>query len=87
MVTCDITSEGRSVPWASDRGAQAIAGGIEPGETKELTYPLMGLPTDAPDDLHTAVRVIDVADAQQRQLVRDVTVSGRAEALLDQTCK
>lgn len=86
-VAYDITSDGRSVPWESDSAARSIAGGLEPGETQELRYPLSLFPTDAPDDLRVAVHTIDVADAQQRQLVRDVRVMGWADEVSDQTCQ
>jgi hypothetical protein len=86
-ISYDITSKGRSVPWETNDGALSIAGGLEPGETKELRYPLSLFPADAPDDLVVTARTIDVADAQQRQLVRDVRIIDWSEALSDQTCK
>lgn len=87
LVAYDITSKGRTVPWSSDNGSQSIAGGLEPGETKELTYPLSLFPSDAPDDLSVVARVVDVGDSQQRQLVRDVHIVSWSDELSDQTCE
>jgi len=86
-IACAITSTGRTVPWSSDTGVRSIAGGLEPGETKELTYPLSLFPSDAPDDLGVLAPVVDVGDSRQRQLVRDVRVIGWSEELSDQTCE
>lgn len=86
-VSYDITSTGRTVPWSSDTGVRSIAGGLEPGETKELTYPLTFFPSDAPDDLAVMLRIVDVGDSQQRQLVGDVRIIGWREELSDQTCE
>ena len=86
-VAYDITSEGRAVPWETDDAAREIVGGMEPGETEDFTYPLTGFPDEAPDALTVTARTIDVADAQQRQLVREVRIIGWSDDLSDQTCE
>ena len=86
-VAHEITSDGRSVPWETDENSISIPGGLEPGETKLLTTSLTMFPDDAPDDLLISARIVDVADAKQRQLVRDVQVIGWSEELSDHTCE
>ena len=71
-----ITSAGRSVPWEQDDFALSISGGIEPGETRTVRTSIQRIHSDAPSDLMVDVEVLDVADPQFRQLLRDVRVIG-----------
>ncbi len=82
----EITSVGRSVPWHTDRAVNSFAGGLEPGETRTLSETIYGFPTNAPEQLNVAASITDVADAQQRQLVRDVRVIDWADGLSDALC-
>jgi len=75
MISYEVRSEGRSVPWETDRASLSIPGGIEPGETRQVTTTARVV-SDAPDNLLVAAHVIDVADPDQRQLVRAIRVIG-----------
>ena len=67
-----ITSSGRSVPWEQDNFAVSISGGVEPGETRRVGASIRRVHSDAPSKLMANVEVLDVADPQLRQLIRDL---------------
>jgi len=72
-----VRSEGRSVSWLEDRGFQSIAGGVEPGETRERIFiTSKSLPRDTPDDVVVGSEVIDVADPKGNQYINEVNVLG-----------
>ncbi|RMJ20501.1 hypothetical protein PHISP_08629, partial [Aspergillus sp. HF37] len=62
-----VATEGRSVAWEESTHAISIPGGIEPGETRDLAFTAM-LPNATPNDAEARVTVLDVADADKRQL-------------------
>lgn len=84
-----VLSEGRSVPWEQDDFSLSISGGIEPGETREIRTSLHGIPAIAPKELIATAEVLDVADPQSRQLIRDVRVIGGnwSEEISDLPCE
>lgn len=70
-----VTTPGRSVPWGKDRNPVSIAGGIEPGETREVRSSI-NLSSDTPEDVEGTATIIDVSDPQERLLVGGVSVMG-----------
>jgi hypothetical protein len=74
-----IISVGRSVPWLRDEAALEIPGGVEPGETRQLSLSLYSLTTQAPTELSAEIEVLDVADPDQRLLLGSVRVIGWSE--------
>lgn len=80
-------SEGRSVPWAKDDFSLSISGGIEPGETRTVATSASLFPSEAPEELTVSVKVLDVADPLERQLIKDVNVIGWAEDKSAMTCQ
>jgi hypothetical protein len=72
----EVRSEGRSVPWAKEDFVTAIAGGIEPGETRELSYSLSLLSSSTPEDATVSFQVMDVADAESRLVLKTRGVIG-----------
>lgn len=77
-VSYRIVSPGRSVPWDEDNSAIAIAGGIEPGETRAIST-WINLPAQTPAGATAEVSVIDVADPERRQLIGGVRIMGWPE--------
>lgn len=80
-------SEGRSVPWENDDFSLSISGGIEPGETRTIRTSASLFPREAPDELITTAKVLDVSDPLERQLIKDVTVIGWAEEQSPMSCE
>lgn len=85
MIGYEVRSEGRSVPWEIDSASLSIPGGIEPGETRQVTTTARVI-NDAPEDLLVTAHVMDVADPEQRQLVRSIRVIGWADEISDREC-
>ncbi len=86
IVSYKVTSEGRAVPWAEERFGMSIPGGIEPGETREIStniYP----PSEAPKELTAKAELLDVADAEKRQLIGENKYQGNADDLSPLGCK
>lgn len=80
-----VVTEGRSVAWEESTHAISIPGGIEPGETRDLAFTAM-LPNATPNDAQARVTVLDVADADKRQLVQDTRVSGWSADRSERIC-
>lgn len=71
----EVVSEGRAVAWDESTHAISVPGGIEPGELRELAFTAR-LPNSTPDNARVNLTVLDVADAQRRQLVQSSRVIG-----------
>ncbi|NJM33462.1 MAG: hypothetical protein HC850_00815 [Rhodomicrobium sp.] len=82
-----VMSEGRSVPWLKNDMSLAISGGVEPGERRSVGASLQNVPAGAPTALIAEVEVLDVSDADERQLIRDVRVLGWAEEKSLKACQ
>lgn len=80
-----VATEGRSVPWEESTHAISIPGGIEPGETREMAFNTR-LPNATPNDAQARLTVLDVADADKRQLVQDARVSGWSADRSERIC-
>jgi hypothetical protein len=65
-----IKSENRSVPWSEDDFVIAISGGIEPGETRQLSTSFSLLSRDTPMTAKVYMAVRDVADPDKRLVVK-----------------
>jgi hypothetical protein len=82
-----VTSEGRSVPWEKDDFSLGISGGVEPGETRTIRASISRITPDAPPQLIATVEALDLADPEERQLIRDVRVMGWAKEASDLPCE
>ncbi|MCQ1779423.1 hypothetical protein NOJ05_19630 [Neorhizobium galegae] len=65
-----IKSDGRSVPWAEDNFVMSISGGIEPGETRQLSTSFSLLSRDIPLTAKVTMTVRDVADPDKKLVVK-----------------
>lgn len=65
-----IKSDDRSVPWAEDNFVMGISGGIEPGETRQLSTIFSLLSRDTPMTAKVHMTVRDVADPDKRLVVK-----------------
>jgi len=81
-----VSTPGRSVPWADETFGGNVSGGIEPGETKELSVSAFRIPQGATNLVATA-EVMDVADPQRRQLVGKVKYVNNSKDLTTNKCE
>ncbi|ESY72768.1 hypothetical protein X743_14405 [Mesorhizobium sp. LNHC252B00] len=81
-----VTTQGRSVPWANDNFGMNISGGIEPGEMREISTNVFGIPRIA-NDLTTKAEILDVADAEERHLVGEVHFLGNSDQPSPHRCE
>lgn len=72
----EIRSEGRSVPWEREDFVTAIAGGIEPGETRELSHGFSLLSPSTPENATVTFQLMDIADAESRLVIKTRSVIG-----------
>lgn len=63
-----VTEPGRSVPWHTSESGLAIAGGIEPGETRTIGAHMSRISSDAGNNLDVAVTVLDAADQDKTSI-------------------
>lgn len=83
-----ILSEGREVPWDKGITVTSISGGIEPGETRNVSIYIGGVSRDAPKNkLQPSILVLDAADAEKRLYVGDVRVIDWSEEATPNTCE
>lgn len=80
-----VVTEGRAVAWEESTHAISIPGGIEPGEMRDIAFTAR-LPNATPNDAQARLTVLDVADPERRQLVKDVTVMGWSDERSDRIC-
>lgn len=81
-----VVTEGRSVAWEESTHAISIPGGIEPGEMRDMAFTAR-LPNATPNTAQARLTVLDVADSEKRQLVKDVTVMGWSDERSDRVCR
>ncbi|WP_143524032.1 S46 family peptidase [Rhizobium rhizosphaerae] len=65
-----IKSDNRSVPWAEEDFVMAISGGIEPGETRQLSTSFSLLSRETPMTAKVFMTVRDVADPDKKLVVK-----------------
>jgi hypothetical protein len=65
-----IKSDNRSVPWSEDDFVISISGGIEPGETRQLSTSFSLLSQDTPMTAKVSMTVRDVADPDKKLVVK-----------------
>lgn len=70
-----VMSEGRKVPWSQEEFYISIDGGIEPNETRSVSTTAF-ISSEAPELLTVSAKVLDVADADKRQLIKATTIAG-----------
>lgn len=82
-----VKQEGRSVPINKDDGSFSVSGGIEPGETKPLSYYYHG-PMGEAGKTFVETRIINAFDAAELPLLdTNTTYLGRPEGFSDQKCE
>ena len=82
-----VKQEGRSVPISKDDSSFSVSGGVEPGETKSLSYYYHG-PMGEPGKTFVETRMINVFDAGELPLLDTNTMYlGRPEGFSDQKCE
>ncbi len=69
-----IADPNRTVPWETEDAFTAISGGIEPGETVEVTLSMTDVPKERLETAVVTATPIEVADHEKRQLVRAINV-------------
>jgi hypothetical protein len=75
------------VPGINDTFFITVRGGINPGETRTIRTNAFGLSEDVnPESLIVEASILDVQDAQQRQLIREVTLMGAPREKSPQSC-
>lgn len=65
-----IKSDNRSVPWSEENFVMEISGGIEPGETRQLSTSFNLLSRDTPLTAKVTMTVRDVADPDKKLVVK-----------------
>lgn len=80
-----ISTPGRTIPWLVETFATHISGGLEPGETQLFTTAVPSLPRSA-KNVVIASEVLDVADAEKRQLIGGVKFEGNVRDLSPLEC-
>ncbi|TAV14720.1 hypothetical protein [Rhizobium ruizarguesonis] len=65
-----IKSDNRAVPWSEDNFVMEISGGIEPGETRQLSTSFSLLSRDTPLTAKVFMTVRDVADQDKKLVVK-----------------
>tara|TARA_R110001583_G_scaffold181899_1_gene339328 strand:+ start:29696 stop:30490 length:795 start_codon:yes stop_codon:yes gene_type:complete len=82
-----LKQEGRSVPISKDSILFSISGGVEPGETKSLSFYYHG-PMGEAGKTFVETRMINVFDAAELPLLdTNTTYVGRPEGFSDQKCE
>lgn len=82
-----VKQEGRSVPISKDDSSFSVSGGVEPGETKSLSYYYHG-PMGEAGKTFVETRMINVFDAVELPLLDTNTrYLGRPEGFSDQKCE
>lgn len=82
-----VKQDGRSVPISKDKSSFSISGGVEPGETKSLSYHHSG-PTGEAGKTFVETRMINAFDTDELPLLDTNTMyMGRPEGFSDQTCE
>lgn len=65
-----IKSDNRSVPWAEEDFVMGISGGIEPGETRQLSTSFSLVSRETPMTAKVFMTVRDVADPNKKLVVK-----------------
>lgn len=82
-----VKQEGRSVPISKDDSSFSVSGGVEPGETKSLSFYYHG-PMGEPGKTFVETRMINAFDAVELPLLdTNTTYIGRPEGFSDQKCE
>lgn len=82
-----VKQEGRSVPINKDDSSFSVSGGIEPGETKSLSYYYHG-PMGEAGKTFVETRMINAFDAVELPLLdTNTTYIGRPDGYSDQKCE
>lgn len=82
-----VKQEGRSVPISKDKSSFSVSGGVEPGETKSLSYYYSG-PMGEAGKTFVETRMINAFDAVELPLLDTNTMYlGRPEGFSDQKCE
>lgn len=82
-----VKQEGRSVPISKDKSSFAISGGVEPGETRTLSYYYSG-PMGEVGKMFVETRIINAFDEVEIPLLdTNTTYLGRPEGFSDRTCE
>lgn len=82
-----VKQEGRSVPISKDDSSLSVSGGVEPGETKSLSYYYHG-PMGEAGKTFVDTRMINAFDAVELPLLDTNTMYlGRPEGFSNQKCK
>ncbi len=82
-----LKQEGRSVPINKDSVSFSVSGGVEPGETKSLSYDYYG-PMGESGKTFIETRIINVFDAAELPLLdTNTTYAGRPKGFSDQKCE
>lgn len=82
-----VKQEGRSVPISKEDGSFSVSGGVEPGETKSLSYYYHG-PMGVAGKTFVDTRMINAFDAVELPLLDTNTMYlGRPEGFSDQKCE
>ncbi len=82
-----VKQEGRSVPISKDNNSFSVSGGVEPGETKSLSYYYSG-PMGDIGKTFVETRMINAFDAGDLPLLDTNTMYlGRPEGFSDQKCE
>ncbi|NSX54085.1 hypothetical protein [Parasulfitobacter algicola] len=82
-----LKQEGRSVPINKDDSSFSVSGGVEPRETKSLSYYYHG-PTGEIGKTFVETRMINAFDAIELPLLNtNTTYLGRPEGFSDQKCE
>ena len=82
-----VKQEGRSVPISKDDSSFSVSGGVEPGETRSLSYYYHG-PMGEAGKTFVETRMINAFDAVELPLLDTNTMYlGRPEGYSDQKCE
>lgn len=82
-----VKQEGRSVPISKDDSSFSVSGGVEPGETRSLSYYYHG-PMGEVGKTFVETRMINAFDAVELPLLDTNTMYlGRPEGFSDQKCE
>ena len=84
-VSYEVKTPGRAVAWVNDKFGLDISGGIESGETRKISTNVFGIPEIA-KNLKVEAHILDVADADRRQLIGEAKFMGNSKELSDHVC-
>ena len=85
VISFKVTSVGRSVPWEEREFGVEIPGGIEPGETRSVSTPMLINP-DTKGRLQASAKVLNVTDADKRPFLAQPSYQGYSKDLTPFGC-